>query len=102
VATSVSAENRSNSSSSMVDSVYFSNLQSPLQMLAHETGGQALLNMNVALPALERVAADFDTYYSLGYTPAHSGDGRYYKLEVKLKNKKGMTVRHRDGYRDKT
>jgi VWFA-related protein len=102
VATSVSAENRSNSSSSMVDSVYFSNLQAPLQTLAHETGGQALLNMNVALPGLERVAADFDTYYSLGYTPAHTGDGRYYKLEVKVKGRKGLTVRHRDGYRDKT
>jgi hypothetical protein len=48
------------------------------------------------------VASDFDTYYSLGYTPAHSGDGRYYKLDVKLKDKKGLTVRHRDGYRDKT
>jgi VWFA-related protein len=103
VATSVSAENRTASASGIVDSVYFSNLQAPLQQLAHETGGQALLNMNVALPALERVASDFDTYYSLGYTPAHAGDGRYYKLDVKLKgNKKGLTVRHRDGYRDKT
>jgi hypothetical protein len=61
-----------------------------------------MLNMNVALPALERVASDFDTYYSLGYTPTHAGDGRYYKLDVKVKGKKGLTVRHRDGYRDKT
>jgi hypothetical protein len=49
------------------------------------------------------VAADFDTYYSLGYTPAHAGDGRYHKIEVRLKNKtKGVNLRHRDGYRDKT
>ncbi len=102
VATSVSAENRTASSSGIVDSVYFSNLQAPLQTLAQETGGQALLNMNVALPGLERVASDFDTYYSLGYSPAHSGDGRYYKLQVKVKGRKGLTVRHRDGYRDKT
>ncbi len=102
VPTNISAENRVSTSSSMVDSVYFSNLQAPLQTLAHETGGQALLNMNVALPGLERVAADFATYYSLGYTPAHTGDGRYYKLEVKVKGRKGLTVRHRDGYRDKT
>jgi hypothetical protein len=102
VATSVSAQNRTANSSGMVDSVYFSNLQAPLQTLAAETGGQALLNMNVALPGLERVAADFDTYYSLGYTPTHSGDGRYYKLDVKVKGRKGLTVRHRDGYRDKT
>ena len=46
------------------------------------------------------MATDFDTYYSLGYTPAHSGSGRYYKIEVKLK-RKGLKVRHRSGYRDK-
>ena len=102
VSTAAMAENRVALTSSMVDSVHFSNLQAPLQTLASETGGQALLNMNVATAGLERVAADFDTYYSLGYSPAHTGDGRYYDLEVKVKGRKGLTVRHRDGYRDKT
>lgn len=102
VSSAAMAENRTALTSSMVDSVHFSNLQAPLQTLASETGGQALLNMNVATAGLERVAADFDTYYSLGYTPTHSGDGRYYDLEVKVKGRKGLTVRHRDGYRDKT
>jgi VWFA-related protein len=86
----------------LIDSVRFSNLQSPLQMMAENTGGQVILNANVIASHLDKIAKDFDSYYSLGYSPTHYGDGRYYKLKVKLKRKdKNLVVRHRDGYRDK-
>jgi VWFA-related protein len=88
--------------SQLVDSVRISNLQSTLQTLAEKTGGVAILNTNTVTPRLERVASDFKTYYSLGYTPPHFGDGRYYKLEVKVKNRRDLQVRHREGYRDKS
>ena len=88
--------------SQLVDSVRISNLQSTLQTLAEKTGGMAILNTNDATPKLARVASDFKTYYSLGYTPPHFGDGRYYKIEVKVKNRKDLQVRHREGYRDKS
>lgn len=101
-----SAENQSAASapglSQLVDSVRISNLQSTLQTLAEKTGGVAILNTNVITPRLERVARDFNTYYSLGYTPPHFGDGRYYKIDVKVKNRKDLQVRHREGYRDKS
>jgi len=77
------------------------NLREPLRMMAVETGGQAILGTNAVLPALDRVAEDLSTYYSLGYQPAHHGDGRYHKLQVKVL-RKGVRVRNRDGYRDKT
>jgi VWFA-related protein len=104
---SVSAENRGVGASSpglsqLVDSVRISNLQSPLQLMAERTGGVAVINTNVVMPQLERIARDFNTYYSLGYAPPHYGDGRYYKLEVKVKNRKDVVVRHREGYRDKS
>ena len=83
-----------------VEQIHFSNLQSTLQMLAEKTGGAAILNANQILPRLEKIAEDFQTYYSLGYSPSHSGDGRYHRIEVKAK-RKGLTVRHREGYRDK-
>jgi len=87
---------------SFVDSIYISNLQAPLLQLAEETGGQAIINSNDVGDGLTKIATDFRTYYSLGYIPAHSGDGRYYRVEVKLKEKrKGVRVRHRTGYRDK-
>jgi VWFA-related protein len=86
----------------LVDSVRFSNLQSTLQLMAEKTGGVAIINTNVVTPQLEKIGRDFNTYYSLGYTPPHYGDGRYYKIEVKVKNRKDLVVRHREGYRDKS
>jgi len=62
----------------------------------------AILNSNVIMPRLEKIATDFNSYYSLGYTPPHFGDGRYYKLEVKVKGRKDVVVRNREGYRDKS
>lgn len=88
--------------SQLVDSVNISNLQSTLQLLAEKTGGVAIINTNVVTPRLERIARDFNTYYSLGYTPPHYGDGRYYTIEVKVKGRKDLQVRHREGYRDKS
>ena len=103
---SVSAENQgpgptAPGSSQLIDSIRFANLQSPLLYLAEKTGGKAIINTNVVMPQLERIANDFSTYYSLGYTPTHYGDGRYYKITVKMK-RKDLQVRHRDGYRDKS
>ncbi len=84
-----------------VDQIHTSNIQSSLQYLAEKTGGKAIINTNRVTPALEKVAQDFRTYYSLGYTPSHYGDGRYYRIEIKVKGRKGLRVRHREGYRDK-
>ncbi|HYO11710.1 MAG TPA: VWA domain-containing protein [Thermoanaerobaculia bacterium] len=103
---SVSAENQGPGPqqpgfSTLIDSVRISNLQAPLQLLAERTGGVAVINANIVGPHLARIAEDFDSYYSLGYTPTHHGDGRYYKIEVKVK-RKGLQVRHREGYRDKS
>jgi len=86
----------------LIDRIRIQNTQASLRLLADETGGKAILNTNRVLGPLEDVAKDFRTYYSLGYTPGHSGSGRYYSIEVKLKHKDGdLVVRHRAGYRDK-
>ncbi len=102
---SFSAENAGSSfnQASLIDSIHISNMQSTLRTMARETGGQVVLGSSNVLPHLERIAQDLGTFYSLGYTPTHSGDGRYYKIEVKLKNKgRGLEVRHREGYSDKS
>ncbi|MBI3792730.1 MAG: VWA domain-containing protein, partial [Gemmatimonadetes bacterium] len=72
-------------SSQLIDSIQIQNVQSTLQTLAEDTGGQVLMNSNSFTPGLEKIARDFSSYYSLGYTPPHFGDGRYYKIDVKLK-----------------
>jgi VWFA-related protein len=72
-----------------------------LQLLADETGGRAILDANEFLPDLARVHEDAQSFYSLGFTPAHSGDGREHKIEVKVK-RPGLRLRYRQTYRDKT
>ncbi|HSL85233.1 MAG TPA: hypothetical protein VLF66_20865, partial [Thermoanaerobaculia bacterium] len=85
-----------------IDSIRTHNLQSTLILMAEKTGGKAIINQNRVGDALADVANDFRTFYWIGYNPGHSGDGRYHRIEVKLRNgERGWTVRHRDGYRDK-
>ncbi|MEM7051797.1 MAG: VWA domain-containing protein [Acidobacteriota bacterium] len=103
---SVSAVNRGaarGGSQIELDFIEQSNMSEPLQMIARDTGGRSVFNTNNFKLAFDQMATDFDDYYSLGYLPAHNGDGRYHSIEVKLKNKvRGYELRHRAGYRDKT
>ena len=59
---------------SFLDSVWVSNLQHPLQTMAEDTGGRAIINANRIMPDLLKVASDFENYYSLGYMPATPGE----------------------------
>jgi hypothetical protein len=43
---------------------------------------------------------DLTTYYSLGYTPSHSGDGKEHRIVVRVK-RSGVRLRYRESYRDK-
>ena len=89
---------------SLIDQIQLTNLQAPLQLMAEETGGRAVINANRAMPDLLKIADDFRNYYSLGYMPAATAvAGRYHTVDVRWKNRpRGASVRHRRGYRDKT
>jgi VWFA-related protein len=84
----------------VVQQIQTGNLKSSLTALAIDTGGRAMLDANDLGPELARMQEDFETYYSLGYTPAHHGDGLQHKVEVKVK-RPGLRVRYRPSYRDK-
>ena len=87
----------------LIDTIQRTNLQSPLQLMAEETGGRAIINANRVTPDLLRVATDLRNYYALGYMPDLAGAGAYHRIEVTWKNKpRGAEVRYRKGYRDKT
>lgn len=89
---------------SLIDQIQLTNLQAPLQLMAEETGGRAVINANRVMPDLLKIADDFRNYYSLGYMPAATVvAGRYHTVDVRWKNRpRGASVRHRRGYRDKT
>ncbi len=103
----MSAENETINShipvSMAVDGVRAKNLQGSLRLMANRTGGRAILNTNDVTAGLERMARDFQNYYSLGYRAPTTDRGRYHRIEVRLKeSRRGLKVRHRDGYRDKS
>jgi VWFA-related protein len=83
-----------------IGSALRASLQESLQTLADGTGGRAILNANDWRPELAGLREDFSTFYSLGYTPVHNGDGKEHKIEVRVK-RPGIRLRYRLSYRDK-
>lgn len=83
-----------------IEFVQTANLQNSLTLLATETGGKSILNANDVTPDLRRMKEELATFYSLGYVPEHSGDGRVHRIEVRVR-RPGLQVRHRKSYRDK-
>ncbi len=71
--------------------------QQVMQMLAEGTGGFAIYNTNDLLGGLQRIAAEMNQFYVLGYVPRDTEEGSCHTLRVKL-NKGGMEVRSRSGY----
>jgi VWFA-related protein len=83
-----------------VTSVQIANYQGALLTLAADTGGRATLNSNDIRQDMGRIREDFATYYSLGFSPPHQGDGRAHAIEVRVK-RPGVRLRYRKSYRDK-
>ena len=69
-----------------------------LRTLALNTDGFAIVGTNAIDKALDRMVADTDAYYLLGYYSTNTKlDGRFRKLTVRVK-RKGADVRARPGY----
>jgi VWFA-related protein len=72
--------------------------QSPLQSLAAETDGIAVINTNDVNTGLKRITDDLSSYYLLGYYSTNAkADGTFRKITVRVK-RPGVAVRARPGY----
>ena len=67
------------------------------EQLAEYTGGSSIRNTNDLFGGLVRVADESSTYYLLGYQPDTAPDGKWHKLEVRVR-RPGVKVRARPGY----
>lgn len=67
------------------------------EALALDTGGFVVRNTNDLTTGVERIAQEARAYYLLGYSPAVPRDGRFRKLQVKVRGS-GLNVRARRGY----
>ena len=83
-----------------LDSEKAADTQQVLFNLASETGGRAALNGNDIRSDLAAIAGDLRSYYSLGYAPERSGDGRVHAIEVKVR-REGLRARSRTTYTDR-
>lgn len=83
------------------DMVKDANLNNPLQLLAEETGGFAMLRGLGPLAAMKKFDADERGRYVLGFVPG-APDGRVHRLQVRLteraQSKRRATIRHRQAY----
>ena len=69
-----------------------------LKVLAEQTGGFAAVESNDYSDAYDRIVRENSSYYVLGYyPPSNKRDGKFHKIEVKLK-RPGLRVTARKGY----
>jgi VWFA-related protein len=97
----IEAENRT-ARSPIGAQIARSNYQDSLSYMADQTGGLAILNSNDVSAGLEKIAEDFETYYSLGYRLVPSGQDRMHRIEVKFKGDRKLTLKYRRFFTEKT
>jgi len=71
--------------------------QQVLYALAEGTGGFPIFNTNDLLNGLQKIAAEQNEYYLLGFAPSDSAVGSCHTLKVKVE-RNGTNVRARSGY----
>ena len=77
-------------------SVVNENFRAPLEAVSKATGGKHLRSSSRLLEHMVEVLGDFDSYYSLGFSPpADWQPGSSHDVRVRMKGK-GLLVRHRD------
>ncbi|HEX5431928.1 MAG TPA: VWA domain-containing protein, partial [Bryobacteraceae bacterium] len=72
-----------------------------LKYFAQETGGQAFFPFKAAdlSQSFENIANELRHQYIVLYRPVPlKADGQYHTVEIKVKNRKNLTVRSRHGY----
>ena len=78
--------------------VPYSTTLDSIRNLGERTNGMAIVDTNDFGGGLRRAAADFSSYYLLGYTSSNGKpDGRYRKIKVAV-TRPGVQVRAREGY----
>lgn len=86
------------------NSLFATNAQNGLFLLAEETGGKALVNSNDMSELLGEVSGEVSAGYSLGFLLGDRRPEQVRQVEVRLAEgaAKGRSVRYRRSFRDKT
>jgi VWFA-related protein len=81
------------------DAKMLDNTMDTLRVLAENTDGRAIVNQNDLDSGMRQIIRDSSAYYLLGYTSTlGQADGRFHKINVRVKGRPGLQVRARPGY----
>lgn len=70
-----------------------------LKMISEDTDGRAIVNNNEILVGMKQIVLDSSAYYLLGYSSnVGSFDGKFHPINVRIKNRRDLEIRHRTGY----
>jgi VWFA-related protein len=70
-----------------------------LSVVANDTGGFLVRGTNELATGLRRMLEDNDVYYLMAYEPTNTKhDGKFRKIQVRLRQRPGLVVRTRVGY----
>jgi VWFA-related protein len=86
----------------MSASLGMQNYLDSLRFMADSTGGAATLNTNDFSQGLDKIAQDFFTYYSLGYTLQQSGLDKVHRIKVEIPDHPEYRVRYRRRFVEKS
>ena len=70
-------------------------------LISHTTGGRCQSGGTDFSLLIDGTLEDLETLYSLGYVPDRTPDGKFHRIEVRVK-RRGLETRHREGYVDRT
>jgi VWFA-related protein len=73
--------------------------QDGLTLMAEASGGFAVVDTDDFTSGLDRIVADLDHYYLIGFYPAEKGGRGYRPLDVRVPAHPDWTIRFRKGYR---
>ena len=72
--------------------------QHGLETISAATGGFAVVNTNDFTGGIDRIVADLDNYYLLGFYTDDTKTKGYRRLEVQVTGRRDVTLRYRRGY----
>lgn len=78
------------------------NHQMSLRLLAENTGGLAVANSDDFAAGLDRIRADFLTFYSIGYDIDSCGSDTVHHIEIKLDDSPNYKTRYRRTFVEKS
>lgn len=78
------------------------NYQQTLSYLATRTGGRAILNTNDFTAGLETIAAQLESYYSLGFRLDPAEGDVQHRIEVRVHREGKYQIRYRPGFVQRT